>query len=111
MTASINSSSSIGVSWSPPVGGADGYVILYSTEESSNMTQLVEGENQTSLLLSNLSEGYLYTIRVFAYNDLPSLLSHPVEVMLDGKIYSFVKLLLPLTYVYKTLQYLILCLT
>ena len=32
VTVSINSSSSITVSWSPPVGGADGYVILYSTE-------------------------------------------------------------------------------
>ena len=87
MTASINSSSSITVSWSPPVGGADGYVILYSTEGSSNMTQLVEGEEQTNSQLSNLSKGYLYTIRVFAYKDLPSLLSHPIEVMLDGRVY------------------------
>ena len=91
MTACINSSSSIGVSWLPPVGGADGYVILYSTEESSNLTLLVEGENQTSSLLSNLSEGYFYTITVFAYKDLPSLLSDPVEVILDGKIYLCVK--------------------
>ena len=91
MTACINSSSSITVSWSPPVGGADGYVILYSTEESSNMTQLVEGENQTNSLLTGLSEGFLYTIRMFAYKDLPSLLSNPVEVILDGKDYLCVK--------------------
>ena len=85
VAASINSSSSITVSWSPPEGGADGYIILYSTEGSSNMTQLVEGGEQTSSLLTDLSEGHLYTIRVFAYNDLPSLLSHPLHLILDGK--------------------------
>ena len=84
MAVSINSSSSITVSWSPPVGGADGYVILYSTEGSSNMTQLVEGGNQTSSLLYNLTEGYLYIIRVFAYKDLPSPLSDPVHIA--GKV-------------------------
>ena len=80
VVASINSLSSIAVSWSPPVGGADGYVILYSTEGSSNMTQLVEGEDQTSSLLTGLSEGQLYTIRVFAYKDLYSQPSQSVNV-------------------------------
>ena len=83
MVVSINSSSSITVSWSPPVGGADGYVILYFTEGASNMTELVEGE--TSSLLTGLSDGQLYTIRVFAYKDLPSLLSDPVLVKIDSK--------------------------
>ena len=73
------------MSWSPPVGGADGYVILYSTEGDSNMTQLVEGGDQTSSLLTGLSEGQLYTIRVSAYKDLPSLLSDPVLVRIDGQ--------------------------
>ena len=81
----LNSSSSILVSWSPPVGGADGYVILYSAEGVSNMTQPVEGGNQTSSLLTGLSEGQLYTIRVFAYKDLPSLLSDAVQVMIDSQ--------------------------
>ena len=84
MTASINSSSSITVSWSPPVGGADGYVILYSTEGSSNVIQLVEGGDQTNSLLTGLSEGHLYTIRIFAYKDLPSLLSHPEYQLLPN---------------------------
>ena len=82
VVVSIKSSSSITVSWSPPVGGADGYVILYSTEGASNM---VEGGDQTSSLLTGLSEGQLYTIRVLAYKDLPSLLSDPVIVKIDGK--------------------------
>ena len=80
MVVSINSSSSITVSWSPPVGGADGYVILYN-----EATWLVEGGDQTSSLLTGLSEGQLYTIRMFAYKDLPSLLTDPVLVRFDGK--------------------------
>ena len=89
VAVSINSSSSITVSWSTPVGGADGYVIIYSTsaEGSSASTQLVERGNQTSSLLTGLSEGHLYNVRVFAYKDLPSLLSDLVQVMLiiDGE--------------------------
>ena len=88
MAVSIYSSSSITVSWSPPVGGADGYVILYSTDDEKDydMTQLVEGVCQTSSLLTGLSEGQLYTIRVLAYKDLPSLLSDPVLVRIDGQL-------------------------
>ena len=93
MAVSINSASSITVSWSPPVGGADGYVILYSAEGASNRTQLVEEEDQTSSLLTGLSEGQLYTIRAFAYKDLPSLLSDAVLVRIDGnKMYCMLAL-------------------
>ena len=67
---SIYSSSSILVSWKPPVGGADGYVILYS---ASNMTHLIEQKTLNMSLLYFLNEGHLYTIRVFAYKDLPSM--------------------------------------
>ena len=86
VVATINSSSSIAVSWSAPVGGANGYVILYSGEGGNNMTQLVEGEGQTSSVLTGLSKGQLYTISVFAYKDLPSLLSDPVNVLHDGEM-------------------------
>ena len=84
---SMKSSSSIMVTWSPPVGGASGYVILYSADDgASNMTQLVEGGDQTSALLTGLNEGHLYTIRAFAYKDLPSLLSESVYyAVFDGK--------------------------
>ena len=67
---SIYSSSNILVSWKPPVGGADGYVILYS---ASNVTHLIEQRTLTMSLLNFLNESHLYTIRVFAYKDLPSL--------------------------------------
>ena len=69
------------VSWSPPVGEADGYVILYSIDGASNMTQLIEGGDQTSSLLTGLSEGHLYIIRVFAYKDLPSSVSEAVHYL------------------------------
>ena len=86
------------VTWSLPVGGADGYVILYSTDGASNMTQLVEGGDQTSALLTGLSEGHLYTFRVFAYKDLPSPLSGAVHYLkfIGKKIklsHKFIKLL------------------
>ena len=60
------------------MGGASGYVILYSTDGVTNMTQLVEGGDQTSALLTGMSEGHFYIIRVFAYKDLPSSLSEAV---------------------------------
>ena len=81
VVVSMKSSFSIIVSWLPPVGGADGYVIIYSTDGASNMTQLVEGGDQTSLLLTGLSEGHLYIFRVFAYKDLPSPLSEAVHYL------------------------------
>ena len=93
MAESIVSLSSITVSWSPPVGGADGYVVLYSMddEEDYDMTQLVEGGYQTSSLLTGLSEGQLYTIRVLAYKDLPSLLSDAVLVRFDGQLCTMLR--------------------
>ena len=71
VNVSINSSSSILVKWLPPVGGADEYVILYS---ASNMTHLIEQRTTLTMsLLKSLNKGHLYTIRVFAYKDLPSM--------------------------------------
>ena len=52
------------------MGGADGYVILYS---ASNMTHLIEQRTLNMSLLLFLNEGHLYTIRVFAYKDLSSM--------------------------------------
>ena len=85
---SINSTN-ITVSWSPPVGGATGYVILYSTDGTSDKTsaQLVEGGNKTSSLLTGLRGEQTYAIRMFAYKDLPSMLSDTIYVNLDGKKY------------------------
>ena len=70
------------------MGGASGYVILYSTDGPSymsGMTQLVEGGTKTSSLLTGLRERRTYTIRMFAYKDLPSMLSDTIYVNLDGK--------------------------
>ena len=83
--ATINSSFSVAVSWSAPVGGANGYVILYSAEGGSNKTQLVEGGKQTSSVLTHLIMGQLYTIRMFAYKDLTSSLSNTVGILLESE--------------------------
>ena len=83
VVVSINSSSSITVSWSLRKE-ADGYVIiLYSADEEKKLTQQVEKVN--SSMLTGLSEGQLYTIGVFAYKNLPSQLSDPVLVRLSGQ--------------------------
>ena len=81
------------VSWSPPVGGAGGYVILYSTDHDGNMsgmTKLVEGGDKTSSLLTGLKGGQTYTIRMFAYKDLPSILSDTIYVKLDGEKFHMI---------------------
>ena len=81
------------VSWSPPVGGAGGYVILYSTDGDNNMsgmTQLVEGGTKTSSLITGLRGGQTYTIRMFAYKDLPSMLSDTIYVKLDGEKFHMI---------------------
>ena len=78
---SIYSSSHILVSWSPPVGGADGYVILYS---ASNVTHMIEQRRQNMSLLHFLNEGHFYTIRVFAYKDLPSMLFDAGNIYFAG---------------------------
>ena len=80
--AMVQSLSNISVSWSPPVGGADGYIILYSAEGASNKTK--EVEDQTSSLLTGLSEGQLYTISVFAYKNLNSQPSQPMKAVILG---------------------------
>ena len=88
VTATINSLINITVSWSPPLGGANGYVILYSTDGASNMsgmTQLVEGENKIRSLLTGLKVGQTYVIRMFAYKDLPSILSDTIFARLTGE--------------------------
>ena len=78
------------VSWSPPVGGAGGYVIFYSADGDNNMsgmTQLVKGGDKTNSLLTGLrgGGGHTYTIRMFAYKDLPSMLSDTIYVKIDGE--------------------------
>ena len=83
------------VSWSPPVGGAGGYLILYSTDGDNNMSgmtqvQVVEGGIKTSSLLTGLRGGQTYTIRMFAYKDLPSILSDAIYVKLDGEKFHMI---------------------
>ena len=90
---SINSSSSILVKWLPPVGGADEYVILYS---ASNMTHLIEQRTTLTMsLLKSLNKGHLYTIRVFAYKDLPSMPFDGANIHFAGTYIVLYMLIVP----------------
>ena len=88
VVAVIQTSSNISISWSPPVGGANGYVVLYSVDGGSNMTKLVDDGNRNSTVLTGISKG-LYSISMFAYKDLPSLQSNTVYVPFEGEITQY----------------------
>ena len=58
-----------------------GYVILYS---ASNVTHLIEQRTLNMSLLNFPNKGHLYTIRVFAYKDLPSMLFDAGNIYFAG---------------------------
>ena len=74
LTASIIDSTSISVSWKPPVGGANGYIVVY------NNTHQV---SSTDTILSGLSPT-VHNITVHGYKDVPSVGSNTVSILLNG---------------------------
>ena len=76
LTASIIDSTSISVSWTAPVGGANGYIVVYNTT-SRNVSS-------TETVLSGLSTGTVYNITVYGYKDVPSVGSNTVSILLNG---------------------------
>ena len=77
LTASIIDSTSISVSWTAPVGGANGYIVAYgvNAKEVSN----------THTILSGLSPT-VYSITVHGYKDVPSVGSNTVSILLNGML-------------------------
>ena len=77
LTASIIDSTSIyiNVSWTAPVGGANGYIVVYNDN-----TQQV---SSTHTILSGLSPT-VYSITVHGYKDVPSVGSNTVSILLNG---------------------------
>ena len=77
LTASIIDSTSVSISWTAPVGGANGYIVVYNgnTKEVSS----------TEALLSGLSTVTVHNITVHAYKDIPSVASDTLSILLDGK--------------------------
>ena len=77
LTASIIDSTSISVSWTAPVGGANGYIVVYN--------DVATDVSSTETVLSGLSTATVYNITVYAYKDIPSVASDTVSILLDGK--------------------------
>ena len=75
LTASIIDSISISVSWTAPVGGANGYIVVYNDN-----TQQV---SSTHTILSGLSPT-VHNITVHGYKDVPSVGSNTVSILLNG---------------------------
>ena len=77
LTASIINSTSISVSWTAPVGGANGYIVVYDddTKEVSSTS--------THTILSGLSP-ILHNITVHGYKDVPSVGSNTASILLNG---------------------------
>ena len=77
LTASIIDSTSINVSWTAPVGGANGYIVVYN----DNAQQLEVSSTHT--ILSGLSPT-VYSITVHGYKDVPSVGSNTISILLNG---------------------------
>ena len=79
LSVKILSSSSLSVSWIPPIGVVEGYIIQYSGIDPL----LINGRDTLSDILEGLTKGMTYEFHVFAYRDLPSTEYNKVTVLLD----------------------------
>ena len=76
LTVSIIDSTSIRLSWTAPVGGANGYIVVYNN--------VATDVSSTETVLSGLSTATVYNITVYGYKDIPSVASDTV-LLLDSK--------------------------
>ena len=88
LTASIISSTSISVSWTAPVGGANGYIIRFGDSST------IDVSSTETVVLSGLTAGEAYLIRVYGFIDVPSVASSPMTIQLLGKYIVQYQLLL-----------------
>ena len=77
LAASIINNTSINVSWRTPMGGANGYIVVYSNK--------IKDVSSTETILLGLSTATVYNITVYAYRDIPSIASDPLLLLLNGK--------------------------
>ena len=75
LTASIINSTSISVSWTAPVGGANGYIVVYNDD--------AKVVSSTHTILSGLSPT-VQSITAHGYKDVPSVGSNTVSILLNG---------------------------
>ena len=75
LTASIIDSTSISVSWTAPVGGANGYIVVYGVN--------AKDVSSTQTIISGLSPT-VHNITVHGYKDVPSVSSNTTSILLNG---------------------------
>ena len=78
----------ISVTWYPPAGGADKYVIRDTNGLVDEITviSVTNVEQQQTTTLQGLTQGTTYTFTVHAYIDFPSVSSSPVALLFDGML-------------------------
>ena len=76
------------VTWTPPTGGADGYLIVYRpsvANPSESVSIRIDNATATSYLIENMAAETEYTIQMLAFAELPTSLSNSITIFLDGK--------------------------
>ena len=78
LAVSIIDSTSIRLSWTALVGGANGYIVVYNN--------VATDVSSTETVLSGLSTATVYNITVYGYKDIPSVASDTstVSILLDA---------------------------
>lgn len=81
LSATILSSTSLSISWTPSPGVA-GYIVNYN----GGQPVLIEGSDSTNYVLEKLTQGTTYQIKLYTYIDLPSVTFSNLTVLFDGKL-------------------------
>ena len=79
---------SVLVTWTPPTGGVNGYVIVYGPTNAADTETLsvrVDDSAATTHTIEGISTEREYTVHMWAFLDLPSSLSNSDTVFLDGE--------------------------
>ena len=87
----IVSDTHISVTWYPPAGGADKYIIRCTNGfvEEITVNSVTNVDQQQKTTLQGLTQGTTYTFVLFAVKDLPSVASNPVSLLFDGIMILF----------------------
>ena len=83
--AEIINSTTINISWTP-LENINGYVVIYAEANTSFINHDVH--DNSSILLSGLSQDSVYHVTVFAYNDLLSDFT-AITVVFEGELSEF----------------------
>ena len=84
----IVSVANISVTWYPPAGGADKYVIRDTNGlvDEKTVNSMMNVDRQQTTTLQGLERGATYIFTIHAYIDFPSVSSSPVALLFDGML-------------------------